>query len=159
MIKQGQVVTLGYVLKSSTGEVLDQSNPAQPFLYLHGAGQIVPGLENALEGKAIGYKGLVTVKPAEGYGEEIPELKIQVERSAFPADMDPQPGMRVSAQGGPQPLVLTIEKVEGTKVFLNGNHPLAGQTLFFDVEILSSREATQEERDHGHVHGDGGHHH
>jgi len=160
MISEGKIVTLAYTLKSSKGELLDQSDPQAPFLYLQGAGQIVPGLENALEGKSIGYKGQVVVSPEDGYGPEIPELKVKVERSAFPADFDLQPGLQVSAQGGPQPIVFTIEKVEGASVYLNGNHPLAGQTLNFEVEVLGAREATPEEIEHGHAHGEGsGHDH
>lgn len=159
MITDGQVVTLAYVLKSAQGDVLDQSDPAQPFAYMHGFGQIVPGLESFLEGKTVGFKGHVDIKAADGYGDEIPEMKIKVDRKQFPADFVPEAGQRVSAQGGPEPIVFLIEKVEDDVVHLNANHPLAGQSLHFDVEVVGTRAATAEEKDHGHVHGAGGHHH
>ena len=158
-IADNKVVTLSYVLKSSTGEVLDESSAADPFVYLHGHGQIVPGLEDALAGKASGYKGKVEVTPAEGYGEEINELKISVGRGQFPPDMNPEPGMRVRAQAGDQPVTFVIEKIEGDTVHLNGNHPLAGQTLYFDVEVTDVRDASLDEISHGHAHGAGGHQH
>lgn len=160
MIKKNSVVNLNYCLKNSNGEELDRSDKDQPFAYLHGVGQIVPGLEKALEGLAVGDKKEVTVPPAEGYGDLIPTLKTQVERSNFPEGVDIQAGMQFEAEGeGNRRIIFEVLSVEGDKVNVDGNHPLAGETLHFSVEITGIREATQEELTHGHAHGEGGAHH
>lgn len=158
MIKEGKVVTIQYVLKSDAGEILDQSNPAEPFQYLHGYGEIVPGLEGALEGRSVGYQSKVLVLPSEGYGEIVPELIASVERSMFPGDAQLSVGMRFQAEVDQHPVLFTVEGIDGDKIKINGNHPLAGQSLNFDVEVLSVRDATEEELDHGHTHGPGSHH-
>lgn len=161
MIKTGKVVHLGYSLKNSGGQVLDKADSSQPFTYLHGAKQIVPGLESALEGLKVGDKKNVVVAPGEGYGEKNPELKLAVSRSQFPEGVEIQPGMQFEAhaQDG-QGVVFMVESIEGEKINLDGNHPLAGETLHFDVEVLGVRDATDEEQKHGHAHGpDGSHHH
>src|SRR4051812_16672454 len=130
MIKQGKVVGLNYSLKNSEGEVLDQSSSADPFVYLHGSHQIVPGLENALEGLKVGDKKNVVVDPAEGYGVTNPDLKMSVNRAQFPKDVDIQPGMQFEAHSADgQTVVFTVESVEGDQVKIDGNHPLAGETL------------------------------
>lgn len=161
MIKSGKVVDLKYTLTSTEGEVLDQSDAANPFTYLHGADQIVPGLENALEGCKVGDKKKVTVAPAEGYGEKNPNLKLAVSRGQFPPGMEVEVGMQFEANGGAdgEGMVFTVEAIEGDKIHIDGNHPLAGETLNFDVEVLSVRDATEEELEHGHAHGPDGHHH
>lgn len=160
MIKNGKVVDLSYSLKDRKGQVLDRADPGEPFTYLHGAGQIVPGLESALDGLKVGDKKAVTVSPGEGYGERRPELRIAVNRSEFPEDVQLEPGMQFEAHGpGGQPIVFTVEKLEGDKVHIDGNHPLAGETLHFEVEVLRVRDATKEEMQHGHAHGPDGHHH
>ncbi len=159
MIKNGKVVDLAYSLKSSKGEVLDQSSKEDPFTYLHGAQQIVPGLETALAGLNIGDKKQVTVTAAEGYGEVNSDLKLTVQRAQFPPNAQIEEGMQFETQTPDgQGIVFTIEKVEGDKVSIDGNHPLAGQNLHFDVEVLNIRDATQDELDHGHAHGPDGHH-
>ncbi|MBC7691354.1 MAG: peptidylprolyl isomerase [Methylotenera sp.] len=159
MIINGTVVDLAYSLKNSDGEVLDQADKADPFTYLHGASQIVPGLESALEGLKIGDKKDVTVTPAEGYGEINPDLKLTVSRAQFPKDAEIEEGMQFETQTPDgQGIVFTIEEIAGDKVSIDGNHPLAGQSLHFAVEVLSMREATQEEITHGHAHGPDGHH-
>lgn len=158
-IKQGTVVNLAYSLKNSEGEVLDEANTNDPFTYLHGAHQIVPGLENELEGLSIGAKKAVTVAPENGYGEVNPELRVEVKRSQFPEGVEIEPGMQFSTQTPDgQNVVFTVEQVQGEQVMIDGNHPLAGQTLHFDVEVLDIRDATQEEMAHGHAHGPDGHH-
>ncbi len=159
MVKKDAVVSLSYTLKNDTGQELDQSSLDKPFAYLHGNKQIVPGLENALEGSAVGDKKKVTVSPAEGYGEFVAELKKEVERSNFPKDVEIRAGMQFSAEVNGDHRVFTVTDVDGDKVKIDGNHPLAGQTLHFDVEVVEIREATKEELEHGHVHGPGGHHH
>lgn len=159
MVKKDAVVMLSYTLKNDNGQELDQSSPDKPFAYLHGNGQIVPGLENALEGMAPGDKKQVTVSPAEGYGEFIPGLKMDVERSNFPQDIELQSGMQFSAEVNGNNQMFVITSVEKDKVQVDGNHPLAGQTLHFDVEVVEIRDATKEELEHGHVHGEHGHDH
>lgn len=168
-ISNGKVVDLLYSLKNDQGEVLDRADKDAPFQYLHGADQIVPGLENALEGLKVGDKKKVTVPPSEGYGDMNPDLKMSVSRAQFPGKVDLEAGMQFEANTPDgQGVVFTVEAIEGDQVKIDGNHPLAGQTLHFDVEVLSMREATEEELEHGHAHGpdghghddhDGGHHH
>ncbi len=158
-ISNGKVVELKYSLKNTEGETLDQSDVTDPFVYLHGADQIVPGLENALAGLEIGGKKSVTVPPAEGYGEINPELKFDVQRSQFPPEAKVRVGMDFQATNPEgHGMIFVIEAIEGDQISINGNHPLAGQTLHFDVEVLSIRDATPEEMEHGHAHGPGGHH-
>ncbi len=160
MIKKNSVVTLKYCLKNIEGEELDQSTDDEPLSYLHGTGQIVPGLENALSGLKAGDKKEVTIPPGMGYGNIVPELKIKVGRSNFPKGNKIEEGMQFMAEvpdGHQQPF--TVKKVEGEDVYLDGNHPLAGQTLHFAVEVLAVRDATKDELSHGHAHGPGGAHH
>jgi len=159
MVKKDAVVSLSYTLTNADGQELDKSAPDKPFAYLHGNKQIVPGLENALEGLAIGDKKEVTVPPAEGYGEFDPRLKMAIERSNFPKDIEIQAGMQFSADVNGDNRIFTVAGLEGDKVQVDGNHPLAGQTLHFNVEVVEIREATKEELEHGHVHGPGGHQH
>lgn len=160
MIKNGKVVDLGYSLKNSEGEVLDRADSKEPFTYLHGAQQIVPGLETSLDGLNIGDKKQVTVQPEQGYGVVDPRLKMIVKRTQFPDDADLKAGMRFFAESEDgQEVVFVVESIEGEKVHVDGNHPLAGQVLHFDVEVLAIREATAEELQHGHAHGPHGHDH
>lgn len=159
-VANGQVVSMSYTLKDDRGQILDQAEKNSPFAYLHGFQQIVPGLEKALDGKSVGDALNVKVNPAEGYGEYEPSLMVNVSRSQFPQEMNLTPGMRVqgrSPDGGSMFFVITA--IEDSKVTLDGNHPFAGVTLNFDVEILEIRQATKEELEHQHVHGPGGHHH
>lgn len=159
MVKKDAVVSLSYTLTNAEGQQLDKSSPDKPFAYLHGNKQIVPGLENALEGLAIGDKKEVTVPPGEGYGEFEPKLKMDLERSNFPKDIEIQAGMQFSADVNGDNRIFTVTGLENDKVQVDGNHPLAGQTLHFDVEVVEIRDATEEELQHGHVHGPGGHQH
>jgi FKBP-type peptidyl-prolyl cis-trans isomerase SlyD len=160
MIKKDSVVSLSYILKNENGEELDRSDAANPLAYMHGHGQIVPGLENVLEGLAIGDKKEVTVTPEEGYGEVQAQLRIKVSRDKFPADAKIEPGMQFSSkmEDGKE-IPFTVQAIEGDEVMLDGNHPLAGKTLHFSVEVAEVRSATAEELQHGHVHGAGGHQH
>ena len=160
MIKKDSVVSLSYILKNENGEELDRSDNVNPLAYMHGHGQIVPGLENVLEGLAVGDKKEVTVTPQEGYGEVQPELKMKVGRDKFPADMNIERGMQFSSKmEDGREIPFTVQTIEGDDVLLDGNHPLAGETLHFSVEVVEVRSATAEELQHGHVHGAGGHHH
>jgi FKBP-type peptidyl-prolyl cis-trans isomerase SlyD len=160
LIAQDKVVSLAYSLKDEEGEVLDQSDAQEPFVYLHGAEQIVPGLENALTGLKVGDKKQVTVQPDEGYGEFNPDLRLTVKKTQFPAEAELVEGLEfeTTLQDG-TPAIFTIVEIEGDQVTVDGNHPLAGEVLHFDVEVLSIRDATADELSHGHAHGADGHHH
>jgi FKBP-type peptidyl-prolyl cis-trans isomerase SlyD len=155
----GTIVTMHYTLSDDTGQILDSSQGNEPLTYLHGHGNIIPGLERALEGKEVGHKSQVTVVPAEGYGEVTQEAIVEAPREHFPDDAKLAVGQRVYADGPNGQLTLTVVRMTDTGVVLDANHPLAGKTLHFDVEITEVRNATQEELAHGHVHGPGGHHH
>ncbi|RTE67457.1 peptidylprolyl isomerase [Amphritea opalescens] len=158
-IADNKIVLIHYTLSNLDDEVMDSSVGAEPLAYLHGTGNIVPGLEKALAGKKAGDQVKVEVSPEEGYGELNPELIQEVERAAFDGVDDIEVGMRFMAQTswGQQPVVVTAVTEEN--VIVDGNHPLADQTLKFDVEVVEVRDATAEEMEHGHAHGDGGHQH
>lgn len=158
-IAQNSVVAFHYTLTNDEGEVLDSSEGREPLTYLHGAGNIIPGLEKELEGRENGEKLQVAVSPEEGYGETQPSLVQEVPRDSFQGVESIEPGMQFQAQTQGGPLMVTVTKVEADTVVVDGNHPLAGQKLNFDVEIAEVREATPEEAEHGHVHGEGGHQH
>ncbi|WP_106477284.1 FKBP-type peptidyl-prolyl cis-trans isomerase [Phytohalomonas tamaricis] len=158
-IAQNAVVAFHYTLTNEAGEVLDSSEGREPLAYLHGSGNIIPGLEKELAGRQSGDKLQVRVEPAEGYGEIQPALVQEVPRDAFQGVEEIQPGMQFQAQTEGGPLLVTVTKLEGDTVTVDGNHPLAGETLNFDVSIEEVREASPEEMEHGHVHGPDGHHH
>ena len=158
-IKENSVVSFHYTLTGKDGQVIDSSEGNQPLTYLHGVGQIVPGLENALLGKKSGDKMDVEVSAEEGYGEHHEFMVQQVPREAFQGVDDIEPGMQFQAQTPPGAMTVTVTAADETTVTVDGNHPLAGQPLFFAVEIVSVRDASEEEITHGHVHGEGGHHH
>jgi FKBP-type peptidyl-prolyl cis-trans isomerase SlyD len=152
-IAENQVVSMHYTLTNDSGEVLDSSRGAQPLNYLHGAGNIIPGLERALLGKVEGDTLQVTVEPAEAYGELNPGLVQELDRAMFQGVESVETGMAFEARGpdgGVQRIVVTA--VDGDRVTVDGNHPLAGQQLNFDVQVVAVRAATEEEIAHGHVH-------
>lgn len=158
-IAKHKVVTIDYTLTDDDGNVLDQSTDGH-FAYLHGERNIIPGLEEALAGKAQGDRVSVSVPPEAGYGERDESKAAPVPRDMFPDDMEIEPGMQFQAQGPEgETLLVTVVKVGNDEVVVDGNHPLAGMTLNFDVEIMDVRDATSEEVNHGHVHGPEGHHH
>jgi len=158
-IGEDKVVSIHYTLTDSGGSVLDSSSGNEPLLYLHGAGNIIPGLESALEGKVSGDKLSVTVDPEQGYGTRDERLVQAVPRSAFKGVEQLAPGMQFQAQGPQGTRLVVITQVTADIVTVDANHPLAGQTLHFEVEVTEVRDATSEELEHGHVHGPGGHHH
>lgn len=159
-IADDTVVSLEYKLTDSEGEELDSSEDG-PLVYLHGHGNIVPGLESALTGKTAGEALKVVVKPADGYGERAGGKPIRLSRKELPPGLEPEEGMGLGAQGADgRDVTLFVTKVTKDAVTLSLDHPLAGVTLHFDVKILEVRAATEEELSHGHAHGDGdGHHH
>jgi len=160
-IANGSIVGIDYSLHLGDGRVVDASEPGDPLTYLHGEGQIVPGLETALEGLSLGDKKQVVIVPAQGYGEHDPRGVQEVPRGAFPADFDPKVGMELTAEGANgEPVPFAIREVRLDAVVIDLNHPLAGKTLHFDVTVREVREATAEEVAHGHAHGPGeGHDH
>ena len=158
-VANNTVVVIDYTLTNDAGEVVDSSKGGEPLAYIHGIGQIIPGLENALEGKQAGDDVSVTVAPADGYGDYNEGLIQVVPRDMFQGVDTVEPGMQFHAQTNEGLQTITVTRVEGDDVTIDGNHPLAGQNLNFEVSIRDVREATPEELDHGHVHGPGGHHH
>jgi FKBP-type peptidyl-prolyl cis-trans isomerase SlyD len=158
-ITQDSVVTLHYTLKDDAGKVIDSSSSGEPLAYLHGHGNLVPGLERELAGKNPGDKFNVKITPADGYGEFNKELVQKVPRRALKDIKTLKVGMRLHAQTPEGPQAVTVTHIQSDMVTLDGNHPLAGQNLNFDIEITDVRAATQEELEHGHVHGPGDHHH
>jgi FKBP-type peptidyl-prolyl cis-trans isomerase SlyD len=157
-IEKHRVVTLAYTLKDDDDRIIDQSDDGS-FCYLHGASNIIPGLESALTGKVAGDELSVSVPPEEGYGVHDVEKTQAVPREMFPAEEEIVAGMQFHAQGPEgHTLVVTVVKVEDDSITVDGNHPLAGVRLNFDVKVLDVRAATGDEVTHGHVHGPHGHH-
>jgi len=153
-VTDGQVVILQYTLKNDQGDVLDSSEGGDPLPYLHGAGNIVPGLEKAITGKALGETVNVVVAPEEGYGVRDPAAVQEVPRNAFPEDADVAPGAQFVMHGeGGEVLPVWVVSATDESVTLDANHPLAGQSLHFTVTIQDIREPTEEEKTHGHPHG------
>ncbi len=159
-VADGMVVSLDYVLTLSDGEEIDSSRGQEPLVYLHGQGQIIPGLEKELLGMAVGDGKTVSVLPAEGYGD-VDEDAIQlVPHNVFPDDLNLAAGLQVRMQTEEgHPLTAQVAEIRDDGVLLDFNHPLAGETLHFEVKIAALRPATSEELAHGHVHGPHGHHH
>jgi FKBP-type peptidyl-prolyl cis-trans isomerase SlyD len=158
-VADDQVVRIQYTL-TVDGEVVDSSPDDEPFAYLHGHGNIVPGLEQALTGAQVGAKIQVIVAPADGYGLRDPKGVQKAPRSSFPDDAEVVAGMRFAAQGPDQQVVpVWVTEVSADEVTIDFNHPLAGKILGFAVTVIDLRAATGEELKHGHPHGPGGHHH
>jgi FKBP-type peptidyl-prolyl cis-trans isomerase SlyD len=153
-----KAVTIGYTLKDDAGKVLDSSEGGEPLIYLHGAGDIVPGLEKALDGKQVGDAISVSLSPEEAYGQrdeaqvrniplrKLPKGKVEV-------------GMQYEVTTEAGPMLALVTAVKGDYATIDANHPLAGMRLHFDVKVVSVRDATPEELEHGHVHGPDDHHH
>lgn len=157
-ISQNKVASLSYTLKNDDGEILDKADENTPFLYMHGAGGIIKGLESALEDKAVEDSFSVIIAPEDAYGERDDKLIEAVPRKMFEGipDENMVAGAQFHAQTAQGTQVITVASVEGDTVNIDANHPLAGQTLHFDVAILDIRDATEEEIAHGHPHAPGG---
>ncbi len=156
----GKVVQIHYTLRDDDGDVVDSSSGGDPLEYLHGAANIVPGLEAAMEGKTIGDKFKVSVPPGEGYGEVGGPGPKPVPRDAFPDDVELEEGMQFFVRGPDgEPFPVWVISVSDNEVMIDANHPLAGETLHFEVEVIGIRPASKEEVEHGHPHGPEGHHH
>lgn len=152
VIANKKVVSIHYKLTDDDGEVIQDSAAGEPLIYLHGAGNIIPGLESALKGKTTGDKLNISVDPEQGYGARNDALIQELPRDLFQGVEDVQEGMQFQAHSEQGTQVITVTKVDGDRVTVDGNHPLAGQTLNFEVEVESVRDATSEEVAHGHVH-------
>lgn len=158
-IEKNKVVSIDYKLTGSDGQVIDSSEGREPLAYLHGNGNIVSGLEEALEGKTTGDMLNVSVPPEKGYGLRDEAKTVEVPKDKLQGVQEINPGMQFQAQTPEGPQIFTVSKVGETSVTLDGNHPLAGATLNFDVQVREVRDASAEEVSHGHVHGPGGHQH
>jgi FKBP-type peptidyl-prolyl cis-trans isomerase SlyD len=158
-VSNQKVVMIHYTLTDDEGEKLDSSMGGEPLAFIQGLGNIISGLENALKGRVKGDRFKVSIDPEEGYGPHDKEKIQPVPRSAFEGVEEVMPGMQFQAQTPEGVQLVTVVDVAGDEVILDGNHPMAGMTLHFDVEVMDVRDATPEEIEHGHVHGPGGHHH
>jgi|UPI000373E9AB FKBP-type peptidyl-prolyl cis-trans isomerase SlyD len=155
-ITRHKVAEIHYTLTNDKGETMDSSRDGEPLPYIHGTESLVPGLEKELEGKTIGDALTVSLSPEDAYGPRIDELQQQVERALFQFDGDIEVGMRFEAQAEHGVELVTVVAVDDTHITIDANHPLAGETLNFDVEVMTIRDATEEELAHGHVHQAGG---
>ena len=157
-ISKNKIASLSYTLKNDDGQILDQADKENPFLYMHGTGGIIKGLENSLENKKIDDSFNVIVAPEDAYGERDPSLTEAVPRTMFEGISDENlvAGAQFHAQTGHGTQIITIADIEGDMVKIDANHPLAGETLHFDVAVLDIRDATEEEIAHGHPHMPGG---
>jgi len=154
-ITKNKVAAIHYTLRDNDGKVIDSSEGRDPLYYLHGAGNLILGMEEGLEGKKKGDKLQLKIEPAKGYGEKDPAMVQKVPRSAF-GGQEVRPGMKFSTNHGN---VVTVTHVGLEEITVDANHELAGVELNFDVEVMEVRDASAEEVTHGHVHGAGGHHH
>ncbi|AQG78344.1 FKBP-type peptidyl-prolyl cis-trans isomerase [Spirosoma montaniterrae] len=151
-ITKHKVAAIHYTLRDNSGTVLDSSEGREPLYYLHGENNLIPGMEEGLEGRTKGDKLQLTVPPEKGYGRRDPQLIEQVPRTAF-GGQTIEVGMQFQANDGQ---IITVTEVGAEAVTVDANHPLADQDLHFDVEVVDVRDATRDELDHGHVHGPGG---
>ena len=159
-ISEQKVVTMNYEVVDDQGQLIDRSEEGGPLAYIHGNGQLIPGLETALEGRGKGDKVAVDVPPEQGYGERDEEGVQTVARNQFDDSVEIEVGMQFEAQDDDEGhQIVTVVAVDGENITLDTNHPLAGKNLCFEVEILDVRDASAEELSHGHVHGPGGHDH
>jgi FKBP-type peptidyl-prolyl cis-trans isomerase SlyD len=158
-ISPNSVASIHYTLTDGQGKVIDTSEGQEPLAYLHGAGNIIPGLEKALLGKTVGDKFTVSIPAAEAYGVRDDSMVQQLPSNMFSGIDNIEVGMEFHAETEHGLQVVTVTSVEGDNVTIDGNHPLAGVDLTFDVEVADIRAASAEELEHGHAHGAGGHHH
>lgn len=158
-IEKDVVATIDYTLTDESGEVLDTSEGGEPLKYIHGNGNLIPGLEKQLEGKIAGDSFQTVIDPADAYGEYDEAMVFTVEKDKFDEPDDLEIGIHFQAEIGGEVKLCTVMDMTEDTVEVNANHPLSGMTLNFDVTVQDVRVATKEELDHGHVHGEGGHHH
>lgn len=155
-VAENRVVSIEYKLTNQDGQVLDQSEGRGPLVYLHGRGNLIPGMEEQLEGKEPEQQAAFDIPPDKAYGERQEELVQPVPKDKFPDDVEIKPGMQFQAQTESGSRPVTVVDVGEEEITIDANHPLAGETLHFDVKVVDVRDATDEELEHGHVHGEGG---
>ena len=158
-IKDKKVVSIHYKGTLADGTVFDSSEGREPLLFMYGAGMIIPGLEEGIEGLKVGDKKTVNVPFEKAYGPVQEEAKQEVPKEQMPKDAPLEVGMQLAAQGPHGVIPVTIVEIKDNSVVIDFNHPLAGKDLIFDVEVVEVREPTKEELEHGHAHGAGGHEH
>jgi FKBP-type peptidyl-prolyl cis-trans isomerase SlyD len=158
-ISSNTAVSIHYTLTNDAGEVIDSSIDSEPLAYLHDTGGIISGLEKALHGRNEGDKFSVRIPAADAYGEVFEDRVQVISREMFEGIDNIEVGMQFHADVSEGPGIVTVVAIEGENITIDGNHPLAGMPLNFDIEVIEVRPATAEEIDHGHVHGAGGHHH
>jgi FKBP-type peptidyl-prolyl cis-trans isomerase SlyD len=158
-ISDNDVVSFHYTLKNEAGETLESSRGHEPVVYLHGHGAMIPGVEKAITGKKTGDSFSITVPPEEAYGPRQEGAIQRVSAKHLHGAKEWKPGMTAIVETSHGPRQVQVVKVGKFMVDIDLNHPMAGKTLKFDIEIMESRAATEEELQHGHVHGPGGHHH
>ncbi|MBC7428360.1 MAG: peptidylprolyl isomerase [Bacteriovorax sp.] len=158
-VAKNKVVSIDYKLTDGSGKTIDSSENHEPLLYIQGIGNLIPGLEKELEGKKAGDHLKVTIPAKDGYGERNDSLCQSVPKSQFESTEGLEVGMQFEVETEQGELVVSVTKIEGDIVTVDGNHPLAGVELHFDVTVKEVRDASTEELAHGHVHGEGGHHH
>ena len=158
-VAEKTVVGIHYKLTNDDGQVLDSSENKAPLVFIHGIGMLIPGLEKALVGKTKGDQLNVSISPEEGYGVKDPALTQKVPKAQFEESEKIEIGTQFQVDTEQGAIIVTVTEVGDDEVTVDGNHPLAGMTLHFDVTVDEVREATEEEIAHGHVHGEGGHDH
>jgi FKBP-type peptidyl-prolyl cis-trans isomerase SlyD len=159
-VSEGQVTILHYSLTGDDGAVIETTRGEAPVAVLVGHGHLVPGLERAITGRSVGERFEVVVPPADGYGERTSPGAQPVSRREFPRDARLVEGMPLRLRGADgEPTIVWVTKVQGSQVWIDVDHPLAGKTLHFDVEVIATRPATDDELAHGHAHGAEGHGH
>ena len=154
-ISNNSAVSIHYTLTNDNGEKIDSSIGGEPLIYLHGRGNIISGLEKALDDKAVGDKFTARIEPADAYGEFSEDMIQVVSREMFDGIDKLEVGMQFHAAVNSGTSIITVVKIDGDDVTIDGNHPLAGQALNFSVEVIDVRPATKEELSHGHIHGPG----
>ncbi|GAB4481724.1 MAG: peptidylprolyl isomerase [Anaerolineae bacterium] len=160
-VTQNAVVSLQYRLYlDEDGSLVEESQPGDDLVYLHGHNNIISGLENALTGMTVGERKTVIVEPEDAYGEYDPDDTLEIDRSELPGDFEPEVGMVLEIEEDSGHVTeAEVVAIDDETITLDFNHPLAGERLRFEVTITSLRDATPEELRHGHAHGEGGHHH
>ena len=158
-IEKNKVVSIHYTGTLEDGTVFDSSEGKEPLEFIYGIGQIIPGLEEGIEGLKVGDKKKIeNIAPDKAYGPKLDEAMQEVPKTQLPEDLDVQVGMQLAAQGPQGPIPVVIAEIKDESVVVDFNHPLAGKTLTFEVEVTAIRDADPSELDHGHVHGADGHH-
>jgi len=158
-VVENAVVTIDYTLKDNDDVLIDSSENVGPLAFLFGAGNVIPGLEAALLGKVEGDNVKANISPENAYGERQEDMQQQVPKELFGGIDNIEMGMQFQSETDQGPVMVTVVKIEDEMITVDGNHPLAGVDLNFDVTVRGVREATAEELEHGHVHGEGGHQH